>query len=322
VGYAGTLSVTIDGQGGIRSGVLHVVHGDGAHVVIEAPDPPGPVSGSRLVQTGQRRSVVRVPDGSVNRGQAAKAGVVTGDFEPDGRLQQLLAKYRVLLEGGSRVLGRDAETVRVERRSDARVVERWTIDTHSGLLLKRESYNLDGKVERSLAFTEVREPYAPTSGELHPANESNEAPERSQRWFASAELAAQVKVLGVPATLPAGYRVQSGTAFRASDVSVVQLEYSDGLEDVSLFVQPGVLTRGSLAPGAHELRLKGVTGWQWDGFPRGVAWQDGPSTLTLVGSPPADELARMAGALPQAPLRRSLRQRLGHLIGWVKHQLP
>src|SRR5207302_4413263 len=103
--YAGTVWVEIQGQGGTRSGALRVVHADAGHLVIEAPDPPGPATGSLLVQAGNSRSVVRVGAGSVNRGQTA----LMDDIEPDGNLQQMLGKYRVLLEGGVRVLERDAE---------------------------------------------------------------------------------------------------------------------------------------------------------------------------------------------------------------------
>ena len=73
---------------------------------------------------------------------------------------------------------------------------------------------------------------------------------------------------------------------------------------------------------ARNVALSKVDGLRWEGFPRGLAWQDGQSTLTLVGAAPTDELTQMANALPQAPLRRSLRQRLGHLVDWMKHSLP
>src|SRR5438309_7753829 len=86
-GYAGTVSVTVNGQGGTRSGELRIVHADAGHLVIEAPDPPGPASGSLLVQAGQSRSVGRVPGGSLNRGQA-----LADDVEPDSNLQQMLGK--------------------------------------------------------------------------------------------------------------------------------------------------------------------------------------------------------------------------------------
>ncbi|MEA2567671.1 MAG: sigma-E factor negative regulatory protein RseB, partial [Actinomycetota bacterium] len=280
--------------------------------------PPGPATGSLLVQEGRSRSVVRVGQGSVNRGQTALAN----DVEPDSNLQQLLGKYRVLLEGGVRVLQRDAKVVRIKRIADDRLVERWTIEATTGLLLKRESYDAAGMVERSIAFTEVREPYVPTVEDVHPPTQAGPSSAAPQRWFSGSELSRQAKAFGMRESLPAGYRLESGTTFKAGAASVVQLVYSDGLEDVSLFAQPGSMARSGLPASARNVRLSRVDGLRWEGFPRGVAWQDGQSTLTLVGAAPTDELTQMANALPQAPLRRSLRQRMGHLVDWMQHRLP
>jgi hypothetical protein len=231
----------------------------------------------------------------------------------------MLGKYRVRLEGGVRVLQRDTRVVRIERIADARLVERWAIDATTGLLLKRESYNAEGTVERSIAFTEVRQPYVPTAADLHPPAEPS--PATAQRWFPAGELSRQANTLGMPQTLPARYRLESGRTFKAGGASVVQLVYSDGLEDVSLFAQPGSMVRSALPASAGNVALGKVEGLRWEGFPRGLAWQDGQRTLTLVGSARTDELTQMANALPQAPLRRSLRQRLGHLVDWMKHRL-
>lgn len=316
VGYAGTLSVTVVGAAGREDAVLHVVHGDGTHLVIEAPDPPGPASGSVLVQSGASRSVTRVPAGPVSRGQARLAG-----FESPDDLPRLFTKYRVVGEGGSRVLDRDATTVRLERRAGGQLAERWAVDRATGLILARESYDAGGKVERSIAFTELRAPYTPTAAELRePAGRA--AARTTQRWYNGAEAATLAAGLGLPATLREGYRPESATSFKAGGATVVQFSYTDGLQDLSLFIQPGALPTGSLPPAAHPLRLRRVEGWQWDGFPRGAAWQDGQRTLSLVGSAPSDEFARIAAALPQAPLRRSVPERLGHLIGWVGRHLP
>ncbi len=317
-GYAGTVSVTVNGQGGTRSGELRIVHADAGHLVIEAPDPPGPASGSLLVQAGQSRSVGRRPGGSINHGQT----VLDDDVEPDGNLRQMLGKYRVLLEGGVRVLQREAKVVRIERRTDRRLVERWTIDATTGLLLRRESYDAGGRVERSIAFTDVQDPYVPAVEDLQRPVEADPSSPAPQHWVTAGELSRGAKALGMPETLPAGYRLESGTTFKAGGASVVQLVYTDGLEDVSLFAQPGTMARSGLPASAREVHLRKVAGLAWDGFPRGVAWQDGQRTLTLVGASFTDELTRMANALPQAPLRRSLRQRVGHLVGWVKGQLP
>ena len=269
-GYAGTVSVTVNGQGGTRSAELRVVHADAGHLVIEAPDPPGPASGSLLVQAGQSRSVGHGPGGSINRGQT----VVADDVEPDGSLQQMLGKYRVLLEGGVRVLQRDAKVVRIERRTDHRLVERWTIAT-TGLLLRRESYDAGGGVERSIAFTEVQDPYVPTVEDLHRPVQGGPSSPAPQRWLTAGELSRGAKALGMPETLPAGYRLESGTTFKAGAASVVQLVYTDGLEDVSLFAQPGTMARSGLPASARGVHLRKVAGLAWDGFPRGVAWQAG-----------------------------------------------
>ncbi|MEA2591881.1 MAG: sigma-E factor negative regulatory protein RseB [Actinomycetota bacterium] len=316
--YEGTVSVTVSSETGLLSSRLHVIHADARHLVIEAPDPPGPALGSLLVQSGQSRSVARVPDGGVSRGRTMQVD----DLLPDGNLQQLLGKYRVVSDGTARVLGRDAGVVRIERISDGRAVERWTIEAGTGLLLERESYDAAGRVERSYAFTSVREPYVATEQDLHPASQVAPFPAAQQLWFTAPELSRQARALGVPETLPAGYRLESGTTFKAGAASVVQLVYSDGLEDVSLFAQPGSMARSGLPASARNVRLSRVDGLRWEGFPRGVAWQDGQSTLTLVGAAPTDELTQMANALPQAPLRRSLRQRMGHLVDWMQHRLP
>jgi hypothetical protein len=316
-GYAGTVSVTVNGQGATRSGELRIVHADAGHLVIEAPDPPGPASGSLLVQAGQSRSVGRGPGGSLNRSRT----VLPDDVEPDGNLQQMLGKYRVLLEGGVRVLQRDAKVVRIERRADHRLVERWTIDATNGLLLAREIYDAGGRVERSIAFTDVQDPYVPTVEDLHRPVEAGPSSPAPQRLTAG-ELSRGAKALGMPETLPASYRLESGTTFKAGGASVVQLVYTDGLEDVSLFAQPGTMARSRLPASAREVHLRKVAGLAWDGFPRGVAWQDGQRMLTLVGASFTDELTQMANVAPQAPLRRSLRQRMRHLVDWMKRQLP
>jgi hypothetical protein len=316
--YAGTVSVTVNNAGGTRSGQLHVVHADATHLVIEAPDPPGPVSGSLLIQDGPNRSVARVQDGAVSRGQTALAG----DLLPTGNLQQMLGKYRVVLESPARVLQRDAGVVRIERIADGRAVERWVIEATTGLLLQRQSYDAAGLVERSFTFTALREPYVPSDTDLHPPSQVAPFPATPQRWFSPDELSHKARALGVPETLPAGYRLESGTSFKAGRATVVQLVYSDGLEDVSLFAQPGVLSGLGLPAVAGRVRLNKVAGRRWESFPRGVAWQNGPTTMTLVGASPTGELTQMANALPQAPLRRSLGQRVRHLIDWVENRIP
>ena len=232
------------------------------------------------------------------------------------------APAAVTLEGPTRVLDRDAWTLRIERSGDARLVERWTVDASTGLVLGRDSYDGTGGVERSIVFTEVREPYTPPDSELAPPGHPRAPPATSQRWFTQPAASRLATGMRLPSSLPDGYKLRSGSSFRADHASVVQLVYSDGLQEVSLFDQPGKLAESWPPPGARRVELRHGRGFAWDGFPRGTAWQAGPNTYTLVGTSPADELAEMADSLPQAPYHRSLVERLGHIVDWIRSHLP
>jgi negative regulator of sigma E activity len=313
--YEATASVTVLGQRGTETGVLHVVRGYNDRLLIQTRPGSGG-SGWALMQEGQTRAVMGPQGAYVARGQTSLASAL----QPDSDLHQLLAKYRVAVEGAVQSLGRAAWLLRIERAADSRLVERWTVDAASGLLLRRESYNDRGQVERLIAFTEVKEPYAPAGQEFQtpPAPTSAQA---TQRWFGEPDLDRLARSLKLPTTLPDSFRLRSGTSFKAAHASVVQLVYSDGLEEVSLFEVPGKLARGSLPAGARRIKLGHGGGFIWDGFPRGTAWQGGTETFTLVGASPTDELTEMADSLPQAPIRQSLRQRLSHLTDWVRDRL-
>jgi len=316
VGYEGTQSVTIHSPRGVESERLHVVRGTNDRLVIQAGAGSGG-GGWTFFQDGQRRVVMDPQGGAVSQGHAGLAA----DIEPDSSLRQMRAKYGVTLEGPTRMLDREAWTLRIERSGDARLVERWTVDARTGLVLGRDSYDPSGGVERSIVFTEVREPYTPPDSELEPPGHATAPPPASQRWFTQPEASRLAAAQRLPSSLPGSYLLRSGSSFKVDRASVVQLVYSDGLQEVSLFDQPGKLAGSWLPPGARRIKLRHGPGFAWEGFPRGTAWQAGPDTCTLVGASPADELAQMADSLPQAPFRRTLRQRLSHVVDWLRSRL-
>lgn len=311
VNYEGTQTVTVRTQRGIETSVLTVIRRDDDRMVIQAQPGSGP-PGLRLVQQGPERAAVGMPGVLAGRGETPPPA----QLEPASNARQLLAKYRVLLAGSVQVLARPAWVLRIVDATSARDVERWTVDAVTGLLLARVTYDPAGGVERSMAFTQVQEPYTATDAEL------TAPPPRAgggQEWFRGQELGGLARTVGVPASLPGGYELHSGTRFAVDRALVVQLVYSDGLQEVSLFRQPGRLTSASLPPGARAIRLSHGPAFAWDDFPRGTAWQDGPYAYSLVGSSPSNELRQMADVLPQGPLRRSVGQRVRHLMTWLRH---
>ena len=83
--------------------------------------------------------------------------------------------------------------------------------------------------------------------------------------------------------------------------SVVQVLYSDGLYDLSLFEQRGRLRRSDL-PGAGERVAVGkATGWRYP-WPGGqlVLWSAGGKVYTAVSDAPADQVLTAVRSLPAA----------------------
>lgn len=315
VGYEGDQSVMIVGQTGVRTATLHVAHGNDDSLMIEA-QPGSGTKGWILVQQGRERAAMAAGGGSPTVGQAALAAGI----EPDAAVSQMLTKYHVSLDGTVEMLQRTSWVLRITRAVDTRLVERWTVDARSGLILARDSYDAGGHLERSVSFTSVQEPFTPPKADLTPPAEPS-APPASQQWFARSQLPAFARQLGLPARLPDGYSLEAATRFKARHATVVQMVYSDGLEQVSLFQQPGAVGRGSAPAGATTVAFAHEKGYLWGSFPRGAAWQAGSNADTLVGASPVDELKDIVNALPQGPMGRSVGTRIGHLLIWLRDRL-
>lgn len=307
VDYQGTQQVTVRGQHGIETGTLQVARA-GKKMMMEG-------SGWVVVQDGRHRSSMGLNGGSASVSEAQ----LTDNIEPSGNVAQLLQKYSVDLDGAVQMLQRPAWVLRIERSSDLRLIERWTVDAATGLILQRQSFDGQGRIERSITFTSVQEPYTPPDSALNPPLKGTTP---AQQFFPAGEVTGFAHSAGLPETLPGGYRLRAGARFSAGRTQVNQLVYSDGLEVVSLFQQPGALSRSSIPAGAQKVRLDHESGYLWQVFPRGAAWQAGPNTDTLVGASPSDEFQAIANALPQAPIGRSLHSRLHHLVDWVQDRLP
>ena len=317
IGYAGTETVVVRAAHGPVTSTLTVAHrATDDRTVIQPGAGTRPGAGAALLQVGSQRAAVGMPGGLASRGQAPPAE----DPAPTASVQSILDKYAVGVTGPVQDLGRPAWLLAIQTRAGGQEVERWTVDAATGLVLARVTYAPDGSVERSAAFTEVRAPYTPSDAELAGPAATPAAPS-GQQWFHARAAQGLAASLHLPAALPGGYQLRSGARFRVGSVPVVQLVYSDGLEEVSLFRQPGMLTRASVPADARTVKLGHGDGLTWDSFPRGAAWQGGGYAYSLVGGSPASELRRMADTLPQGPMRRSVGQRLRHLITWLHHLL-
>lgn len=232
------------------------------------------------------------------RGVAASAGA------PD-----VLEKYRLVDRPGPEIAGRPTNDL--ELLVGGRVRERLDVDLMTGLGLQRVVFNPDGTVVRSVRFDEIN---------VHSANTVRPSLRVTHRALsvpaASHGLASPYEA---PPELADGYRRQG--VFRSPDG--VHVVYSDGLDTLSVFEEPGSLVRRVVPSGATTVRVGRAPAmvWVWPGDQVAV-WQAGPAVYTAVGDGPLSELVEAAASLPlPAPLswsqrlRRTCRRMIASLTG-------
>lgn len=225
-----------------------------------------------------------------------------GSVERTGfSVERLSRKYDVRLAGVEEVAGREAVTVVVRQRGSRHVRERLYVDRRSGLIVRRETFDGQGRPVRLTAFTSLDlspEHPVPDVGAL-------EEQPRSTHAAMSARSLAILEDLGwvLPDDLPGGFALVDASAVGEGEGSSVHLLYSDGLYSLSLYQQHGRLDgRAVAARGARPDRVGGLHVLRWpDTDPATYLWSGGGSTFTVVTDAPRDTLAEAVSALPRDP---------------------
>lgn len=210
-----------------------------------------------------------------------------------GVVAELARKYQVERAAGPLVAGRP--TTLVVLRRDGRVREELAVDTATGLVLRRQQFGPTGRAVR--VVTVLRLDTAPAPGPAPGAHRGG------PRALARRHLPAAYRG---PDGLAGGFRPVA--AYRRS--RGVHLLYTDGFHGLSLFTEPGDLSRRSLPPGGEVVAVGPALGVRYT-WPGGevVTWQAGPVVHTLVGDTTASELLAAARSVPR-PGRPPLLARL------------
>jgi len=251
-------------------------------------------------------------------------------------LDALAAAYRLRVVGdstvASTVAGRPATVVaafRADRAADAagqraarggeREVARMWLDRDTGLMVRQDVRDADGRLYRMAAFVDFRPTTRVDAVATAAAAVSGspgwreEDPADLRRWRSAG--------WPVPPRL--------GETFRLLDVRqmsaggpVLHLTYGDGLSVVSVFLQQGRLDAGSLA-GFREQRWNGSPVRVADGVPQRVVWQGGRTVITVIADAPPAELPGLLRALPRddgadAGAMATLRRGLSSLVRWAR----
>jgi len=171
----------------------------------------------------------------------------------------------------------------VEIRQDQVVRERLFVDNQNGLLLRREQLDLSGHPVHVVAFSSI-DLDAQVTPPPPPTRHADESPHRRS-------------TVSAPIALPGGYRRVD--AFR--DAGAVQVLYSDGLYDMSVFTQRGALASRDVPASGKPVRVGSSKGWVY-AWPGGqvLLWHRGHTVYSLVSEAPVDQLMAAAEALPAA----------------------
>jgi sigma-E factor negative regulatory protein RseB len=218
--------------------------------------------------------------------------------DPDGVLgisQQMVdliqAHYSVAATGRGQVAGHPARIVQLTR-PDGSLAARFWLDQGSNLLLRRETFDTGRALISEDTFVVLRLGNSALAG----------MPAQSVGQWPAKLTAAQLDTLReqgwpAPGGLPGGLRLLA--AHRTPQV--VDLDYSDGLSMVSVFVQRGEL-RVAL-PGWREISVSGQEVYSSDPDQRSLSWSAHGFVYTVIAAAPPTVVSSVVAAMPHDPPR-------------------
>lgn len=286
---------------GASTSVLDLWHAPGGRTIARPVPavPGGPGTAHRLLPAG---------DGSGSQGMWSD-----GMLGMSPRLVALLtANYRLAVTGRGQVAGRPARVVTARRPGGSLAARVW-LDGATGLPLRRQLYDVSGREFSDVAFTQLK--VGPTAVTQMPGA-------AARPWDDTLTLAqmALLRTQGwlLPGPMPGGLSLVSASESTTRAGPVVDLDYSDGLFLVSVFVERGHLPSG--LRGWSRVALRGRRVYADPPDFHSVAWSARGFVYTVVAAAPQQTLSRVVAALPHDASPGFL-ARIGHglreLLSWL-----
>ena len=207
------------------------------------------------------------------------------------RLVSLLAaNYRVMAAGWGQVAGRLARIVTARWR-DGGLAARFWLDLATALPLRRQTFDQAGHVVSNVAFAQV------SLGQAV-ARRPPAAPARPWGDHLAATQLTALRARGwpLPGPLPGNLALLDARQEVTGDGPIIDLDYSDGLCLVSVFLERGHLP--ARMAGWSEQVLRGRHVYADDSSGQGIAWSARGFVYTVVAAAPAQTVQQVVAALP------------------------
>jgi sigma-E factor negative regulatory protein RseB len=294
VSYRGVQIVAWWGQGGASASVVEIWHRPGGGTMVQP-------SGNAALPSAVRKSA------------AARNSDQDGILSVSRRLLALMqVNYQVVYVGRGSADNRPAQVVELWR-PDGSVAARFWLDAATKLPLRREIFDTHARMISEDAYIDLEIGAAglggmptadarPWSGQLAPAGLTAL---RARGWPLPAALSGRLTLFDA-----------SKTSTRSGEV--VDLSYSDGLSEVSLFLQRGQLPRE--LPGWQRLAVRGQTILSSDPDERCLAWSARGFVYTMIADAPPATVNQIVAALPhddQLGLWERMARGLRRLASWA-----
>jgi sigma-E factor negative regulatory protein RseB len=225
-----------------------------------------------------------------------QAGGLTG-YTP-AMLDLLARNYAVVRAGQGEVSGRPTSVIEA-RRADGTAAGRFHIDRQTGLMLRRELLDRQGREVNLTFFTEIQ-PTVPKT-QFAAASEPCTIEAPWAHLLARADLGS-LRYHGWPVHSALPDRLSLYDARQLDgDGPVVHLSYSDGLSVVSVFVQRGTLNANSVADWRKATR-GGRTVYLRDTVQQRAMWASRGYVFTVLADAPPPVVDSAVAALPHGEI--------------------